>query len=246
MGGEKITTDHVIQDEAFVTDETSGDQYFDDGEDDECPKKFGDYFQDFSETMKLSSKKLWDEAKRGTFDGKEVAKIFDSFKDTSKSVLKDMWNSGHDWTETAKDIGKNFDEKLEKVLKKIPEIPKKIGPATKKVVNATKNVVKKLETSVKSNMKPAKEFLKEQLDEDPAVWTKKKAKKIEEGLKSFLQNWDLENVFFDEEQNGEKREKEDDTKRGPEKRLDNLKKEQKEFKHKKEKRHNKHKKDERH
>merc|ERR1712025_360475 len=149
---------------------------------------------------KLSSKKLWDEAKRGTFDGKEVAKIFDSIKDTSKSVLKDMWSSGQDWTETAKDIGKNFDEKLDKVLKKIPEIPKKIGPATKKVVKATKNVVKKLETSVKSNMKHAKEFLKEQLDEDPAVWTKKKAKKIEEGLKSFLQNWDLENVFFDEEQ----------------------------------------------
>merc|ERR1712025_175668 len=149
---------------------------------------------------KLSSKKLWDEAKRGTFDGKEVAKIFDSIKDTSKSVIKDMWNSGHDWTETAKDIGKNFDEKLENVLKKIPEIPQKIGPATKKVVKATKNVIKKLETSVRKNMDNAKEFLKEQLDEDPAVWTKKKAKKIEEGLKNFLQNWDLDNVFFDQEQ----------------------------------------------
>merc|ERR1711994_136920 len=153
--------------------------------------------------------------------------------DTSKSVLKDMWNSGHDWTATAKDIGNNFDEKLEKVLKKIPEIPKEIGPATKKVVKATKNVVKKLETSVKSNMKHAKEFLKEQLDEDPAVWTKKKAKKIEEGLKSFLQNWDLENVFFDEEQN------EDDIKRDPEERVDNLKKKHKEFKQKKEKHYNK-------
>merc|ERR1712038_1751523 len=132
------------------------------------------------------------------------------------------------------------------VLKKIPEIPKKIGPATKKVVKATKNVVKKLETSVKSNMKHAKEFLKEQLDEDPAVWTKKKAKKIEEELKSFLQNWDLENVFFDEEQNEGKPEKEDDVKRDPEERVDNLKKKHKEFKQKKEKRYNKHKKDERH
>merc|ERR1712223_2278908 len=242
MGDEKITTDHVIQGEAYVTDETSDDQSFDAEEDEECPKKFGDYFQDFSKTMKLSSKKLWDEAKRGTFDGKEVAKIFDSIKDTSKSVLKDMLNSGHDWTETAKDIGKNFDEKLEKVLKKIPEIPKKIGPATKKVVKATKNVVKKLETSVKSNMKHAKEFLKEQLDEDPAVWTKKKAKKIEEGLKSFLQNWDLDNVFFDEEQNGDPEEKEEDIKRDSEKRVDNQKKEQKEFKQKKDMRHMKHKK----
>merc|ERR1712061_87555 len=120
--------------------------------------------------------------------------------DTSKSVLSDMWNSGHDWTETAKDLGKNFDQKLEKVLKKIPEIPKKIGPATKKVVKATKNVIKKLETSVRNNMNNAKEFLKEQLDEDPAIWTKKKAKKIEEGLKNFSQNWDLDNVFMDQEQ----------------------------------------------
>merc|ERR1712227_1074173 len=75
---------------------------------------------------------------------------------------------------------------------------------------------------------------------------KKKAKKIEEGLKSFLQNWDLENVFFDEEQNEGKREKDDDIKRDPEKRVDNLKKKHKEFKQKKEKRYNKHKKDERH
>merc|ERR1712020_497221 len=136
---------------------------------------------------------------------------------------------GHDWSKTAKDIGKNVDAKIEKVLKKIPEIPNKIGPATKKVVKATKNVVKKLETSVRSNMKNAKEFLKEQLDEDPAVWTKKKAKKIEEGLKSFLQNWDLDNVFMDEEQHGEKREQEDDIQRETEIRDDNPKKKQKEF-----------------
>merc|ERR1712226_1744092 len=134
------------------------------------------------------------------FDGDEVVKIFGSIKDTSKSVLSDMWNSGHDWSKTAKDIGKNVDAKIEKVLKKIPEIPTKIGPATKKVVKATKNVIKKLETSVRNNMNNAKEFLKEQLDEDPAIWTKKKAKKIEEGLKNFLQNWDLDNVFMDQEQ----------------------------------------------
>merc|ERR1711997_1435130 len=112
---------------------------------------------------------------------------------------------GHDWSKTAKDIGKNVDAKIEKVLKKIPEIPKKIGPATKKVVKATKNVVKKLETSVRSNMKNAKEFLKEQLDEDPAIWTKKKAKKIEEELKNFLQSWDLDNIFSDEVSDKEKR-----------------------------------------
>merc|ERR1712226_852785 len=134
------------------------------------------------------------------FDGDEVVKIFGSIKDTSKNVLSDMWNSGHDWSKTAKDIGKNVDAKIEKVLKKIPEIPTKIGPATKKVVKATKNVIKKLETSVRNNMNNAKEFLKEQLDEDPAIWTKKKAKKIEEGLKNFLQNWDLDNVFMDQEQ----------------------------------------------
>merc|ERR1712038_1303549 len=117
---------------------------------------------------------------------------------------------------------------------------------TKKVVKATKNVVKKLETSVKSNMKHAKEFLKEQLDEDPAVWTKKKAKKIEEGLKSFLQNWDLDNVFFDEEQHGEKREQEDDIRIKTERGDDNPKKKEKEFKQKKEKRHMKHKKHDHH
>merc|ERR1712050_155523 len=111
---------------------------------------------------------------------------------------------------TAKDIGKNVDAKIEKVLKKIPEIPKKIGPATKKVVKATKNVIKKLETSVRNNMNNAKEFLKEQLDEDPAIWTKKKAKKIEEGLKNFLQNWDLDNVFFDDEQHEEKQSQHED------------------------------------
>merc|ERR1712136_324605 len=129
----------------------------------------------------------------------------------------------------AKDIGKNFDEKLETVLKKIPEIPKKIGPATKKVVKATRNVVKKLETSVKSNMKHAKEFLKEQLDEDPAVWTKKKAKKIEEGLKNFFQTWDLDNVFFDDEQHEEKRSQDEDVSENAKKGNDNPKMKQKEY-----------------
>merc|ERR1711963_96489 len=82
-------------------------------------------------------------------------------------------------------------------------------------------------------MKHAKEFLKEQLDEDPAVWTKKKAKKIEEGLKNFLQNWDLDNIFFDVEQNEEKWSQDEAVSKNVEKEHDNLNKnKQKEFKHK--------------
>merc|ERR1711981_1081560 len=86
-------------------------------------------------------------------------------------------------------------------------------------VKATKNVIKKLETSVRNNMNNAKEFLKEQLDEDPAIWTKKKAKKIEEGLKNFLQNWDLDNVFMDQEQDEQNSstEKQKDMKKGRDK-----------------------------
>merc|ERR1712152_94978 len=94
------------------------------------------------------------------------------------------------------------------------------------------NVVKKLETSVKSNMKHAKDFLKEQLEEDPAVWTKKKAKKIEEGLKNFLQNWDLDNVFFDDGQHEEKQSQHEDESKNAKKGHDNPKIKQKEFKHK--------------
>merc|ERR1711997_1192526 len=121
-------------DDAYIDDDEMYQETFppNQNQDDKCPKNFGDYFDDFTETMKSSSKKLWNGAKTGNFDGEEVVKIFDSIKDTSKNVLSDMWNSGHDWSKTAKDIGKNVDAKIEKVLKKIPEIPKKIGPATKK------------------------------------------------------------------------------------------------------------------
>jgi hypothetical protein len=230
---ENLDYDNVdsLEDEAYVDDDIIEEHSGDENQEDECPKQFGDYFKDFRTTMKSSSKRLWDEARKGKFDGKEVAKIFGSIKDTSKSVLSDMWNSGHDWSKTAKDIGKNVDEKLENVLKQIPEIPQKIGPATKKVVKATKNVIKKLETSVRKNMNNAKEFLKEQLDEDPAVWTKKKAKKIEEGLKNFLQNWDLDNVFFDQEQQEDKNDQER-FKNGKRNHNENEKKKQKEFKKK--------------
>merc|ERR1711994_1166051 len=117
------------------------------------------------------------------------------------------------------------------------EIPKEIGPATKKVVKATKTVIKKLETSVRKNMDNAKEFLKEQLDEDPAVWTKKKAKKIEEGLKNFLQTWDLDNVFFDQEEEekiDQQRESFKKDKRS-QNRFDNEKKKHKEYQKRKDK-----------
>ena len=204
------------QDDSEATVDPVTENVEEENENDECPSKFGDYFKDFGTTLKSSSKKLWESAKRGVLNGKEVTKIFGSIKNTSTSVLSDMWNSGHNWTETAKDIGKKVDEKLEKVLQKIPQIPKKIGPASRNVVKATKKVIKKLENSVRNNVKNAKEFLKEQLEEDPAIWTKKKAKEIEDGLKTFLQTWDLDNIFFDKEQEKTQDVKKDNSKQNEE------------------------------
>ena len=201
---DETTTDDVKESNDHNEEEaTIEDDYSDTSHDkEETPKKIRHYFKDFGSAMKTSSKKMWDSAKKGKFDGEELANIFGSIKNTSKNVLSGMWkvSAHYDWKNAAKDIGKSVDAKLEKVLKKIPEIPQKIGPASRNVVKATKKVIKKLETSVRNKMIDAREFLTEQLDEDPADWTKKKAKQIEEGLKHFLQNWDLENVFYDQEE----------------------------------------------
>merc|ERR1712072_692526 len=56
----------VDKQEATVEDEeTERDDSLNEDGDEECPTRFGDYFKEFGTTMKTSSKKLWDSAKRG-------------------------------------------------------------------------------------------------------------------------------------------------------------------------------------